>query len=108
MPGPSVASRQSHSRTSAKKLLSTYESKEMRRGIDTLRKRIEKHFGEADEEQLSRQLVGLVCRECERKYERLLERLQDVCKALYAGEEGKQVEIPFAKEDIVAAFGIGR
>lgn len=103
LPGSSIAARPSHSRSSTKKLLATHDAKEIRRGIDTLRKRIEKHFGEADEEQLSRQLVGLVCKECERRYELVLERLQRVCRDLYKDEE-KGVEIDWSREDVRAGF----
>lgn len=101
--GPSIAARPSYSRSTAKKLLAGHDSKEIRRSIETLRKRIEKHFGESDEEQLSRQLVGLVCKECERRYEQVLDRLQTVCRELYKEEE-KRVEIEWTKEDIKAAF----
>ncbi|GAB7350382.1 hypothetical protein MBLNU459_g1005t1 [Dothideomycetes sp. NU459] len=103
LPGSSIAARPSHSRSSTKKLLAAHDSKETRRGIDTLRKRIEKHFGEADEEQLSRQLVGLVCKECERRYDQILERLQRVCRELYKDEE-KGVDIDWTEADIRAGF----
>ena len=103
MSGPSIAARPAYSRSSAKKLLAAHDSKEIRRGIDTLRKRIEKHFGEADEEQLSRTLVNLVCKECERRYDGVLDRLQRVCKELYKEEE-KGVEIDWTKEDTKVGF----
>lgn len=86
-------------------ILSQHDSKEIRRGIDTLRKRIEKHFGEADEEAISRTLVGFVCKECERKYERTLERAERLVKEVYPPMEGeKNVEIEFSRGDVQAGF----
>ncbi|KAG9667989.1 hypothetical protein KCU99_g6034, partial [Aureobasidium melanogenum] len=60
MSGPSIAARPLYSRHNTKKLLASHDGKSIRSGIDTLRKRIEKHFGDADEEQLSRQMVSMV------------------------------------------------
>lgn len=86
-------------------LLSTHDSKEVRRGVDTLRKRIEKHFGEADDEQLSRGLVAFVCKECERNFERVLERLEKLVEEVYPRTEGeKDVVIDFTRADIRAGF----
>ena len=101
--GPNIATKPSHSRSVAKKLLAAHDSKEIRRGIDTLRKRIDKHFGEGDDEALSQKLVGLVAAECEREYNRVLERLQGICRDVYKEEE-KSVEIEWSKEDIAAGF----
>jgi len=103
MAGPAVAAKPSHSRSTAKRVVAANDSKEIRRGIETLRKRIEKHFGEADDEALSQKLVGLVCSECEREYNHVLERLQNLCQEVYSQEE-KPVEIEWTKEDNVAAF----
>lgn len=103
MSGPSIAARPSYSRSTAKKIMQAHDSKEIRRSIETLRKRIEKHFGDADEEQLSRSLVAMVCKECERRYEQILDRVNRVCKELYKEEE-KSVAIDWTKEDIKAAF----
>lgn len=86
-------------------VVAQYDSKEIRRNIDTLRKRIEKHFGEADEEALARTLVDFVCKECERNYERVLERTERLVSEVYPLTEGeKPVEIGFSKADIQAGF----
>lgn len=45
----------------------------------------------------------MVCKECERRYEQILDRLQRVCKELYKEEE-KSVVIEWSKEDIKAGF----
>jgi hypothetical protein len=82
-----------------------YDAKSVRKGIDGLRGRIEKHFAEADEETLARGLVTLACKECERQYEKTLERLENLVKEVYPPMEGeKPVEIDFSKADIQAAF----
>ncbi|CAK1354758.1 Exocyst complex component SEC3 [Cercospora beticola] len=100
-----LSTRPSYSRKAMRTLLSAHDSKEVRRGIDTLRKRIDKHFGEADEEQLSRGLVTFVCKECERNYESVLERLERLVEDVYPRTEGeKDVVVDFTKADIQAGF----
>nr|POE64977.1 hypothetical protein CFP56_65935 [Quercus suber] len=100
-----VSQRPSYSRKVARTLFAQYDGKEVRRGIDTLRKRIEKHFGDGDEEQLSRGLVAFVCKECERGYDRALERTERIIREIYPPTEGeKNVELPFDKTDIAAGF----
>lgn len=100
-----IASRPSTSRKAARNIFSQHDSKEIRRGIDTLRKRIEKHFGDADEEMLSRNLVSFVCKECERGYERILEQAEHIIKEVYPNIEGeKAVEVEFSRADVQAGF----
>ncbi|KAL9576693.1 MAG: hypothetical protein Q9212_006891, partial [Teloschistes hypoglaucus] len=57
-----LATRPSHSRSVVKKTLGVYDAKEMRKGIETLKKRVEKHFGDGggggDVGGLSRGLVA--------------------------------------------------
>ncbi|KAG9540563.1 hypothetical protein KCU79_g19022, partial [Aureobasidium melanogenum] len=103
MSGPSIAARPLYSRHNTKKLLASHDGKSIRSGIDTLRKRIEKHFGDADEEQLSRQMVSMVCKECERRYDNVLDRLQKCCNILYKEDE-KGVTIDWSKEDTKEGF----
>ncbi|KAL2033134.1 hypothetical protein VTO58DRAFT_106306 [Aureobasidium pullulans] len=103
MTGPSIAARPLYSRHNTKKLLASHDGKSIRSGIDTLRKRIEKHFGDADEEQLSRQMVTMVCKECERRYDNVLDRLTKACNILYKEDE-KGVTIDWSKEDTKEGF----
>ncbi|KAK6441855.1 hypothetical protein LTR95_001910 [Oleoguttula sp. CCFEE 5521] len=105
-PNPqSIASRPSYSRKAARSTLASFDGKEIRRGIDTLRKRIEKHFGDADDEATSRTLLAFVQKECERHYEVLLDRLERVCGEVWPASEGeKGVEVEFGKEDVRAGF----
>ncbi|KAL4891661.1 exocyst complex component Sec3-domain-containing protein [Aspergillus ambiguus] len=95
-----IASRPSHSRSVAKKVLATYETKEMRRGIELLKKRVEKHFGDADDPGLSRSLVLKVLRECEGRYIDAHERTRRVLQTVYEG----QLELEWRKEDVSAMF----
>lgn len=101
--GPTISSRPLYSRHNTKKLLASHDSKAIRSGIDALRKRIEKHFGDADEEQLSRQMVSMVCKECERRYDGVLDRLVKACDVLYKENE-KGVTIDWSKEDTREGF----
>ncbi|KAL2821347.1 exocyst complex component Sec3-domain-containing protein [Aspergillus cavernicola] len=95
-----IASRPSHSRSVAKKVLATYDGKEIRRGIEMLKKRVEKHFGDADDPGLSRSLVLKVLRECEGRYEKAYDQTRRVLHAVYEG----QLEPDWRKEDAVAMF----
>ena len=97
-----IASRASHSRSIFKKLLGNYDGKEIRRGIETLKKRVEKHFGDADDPGLSRGLVTKVLRECEERYGIVKTRVEDIIQEVYEGGPGLEVE--WRKEDVAAAF----
>ncbi|TKA79960.1 hypothetical protein B0A49_02178 [Cryomyces minteri] len=97
---PSLATRPSHSRAAAKKALGAIDAKELRRGVDTLRKRVEKHFGDADDAAVSRNLVAMVLRECERKYVAVWERTVRIVDSVYEGG----VEIEWRKEDVAVSF----
>ncbi len=99
----SIASRASHSRSAFKKLLAAYDIKEIRRGIETLKKRVEKHFGDADDVSLSRGLVAKVLRECEIRYLGVGDRTAKVVKDVYEGS----LEVEWRREDVVAAFKRG-
>lgn len=101
----SITSRPTYSRKAARNVLSQYDAKEIRRGIDHLRARIDKHFGHGDDEAKCRDLVSLVCKECERTYEKSITRIEDMIRELYPNVEGeKAVEIAFSKVDVQAGF----
>ncbi|KAL2380381.1 hypothetical protein RJ035_006819 [Blastomyces gilchristii] len=95
-----IALRTSHSRVVAKKLLTSYDTKELRRGIDALKKRIEKHFGDADDPGVSRSLVVKVLRECETQYSDIHDRVRHIIDLVYEG----QMELEWRKEEAVAMF----
>ena len=92
-------------RSLVKKVLSAHDSKEIRKGVDLLKKRIEKHFGEGDEVDISQKLMEKVNRECEGKFLETRERLVRVLREGYAGDGGLEVE--FSKADVEGAFRKG-
>lgn len=113
----SIALRPSHSRSTAKKILASYDSKEIRKGVETLKKRIEKHFGDGDDPALARSLVGKVFGECAARYGHAWERMRAVLERVYghgagaaagagAGGEGSAagLEIEWRKEEVGALF----
>ncbi|KAJ5363995.1 uncharacterized protein N7496_009708 [Penicillium cataractarum] len=95
-----IATRASHSRMVAKKVLSSYDAKEVKRGVEMLKKRVEKHFGDADDPGLSRSLVLKVLRECELRYENAWDRTRHIIDTVYEG----QLEMDWRKEDAVTMF----
>ncbi|KAH8700504.1 putative exocyst complex component Sec3 [Talaromyces proteolyticus] len=95
-----ISKRTSHSRHVAKKLISSYDSKELRRGADLLKKRVEKHFGDADDPGLSRSLVAKVLKECESRYADAYDRTRKVIDSVYEG----QIELEWNRDEIAALF----
>jgi hypothetical protein len=95
-----IASRASHSRMVAKKVLSSYDNKEIKRGIELLRKRVEKHFGDADDPGLSRSLVLKVLRACEQRYEDAYDRTRRIIDTVYEG----QLDLDWRKDETLSMF----
>ena len=95
-----ISQRSSHARPVFKKLAHAHDSKELRKGIEALKKRVDKHFGDADDPGISRDLVWKVLRECEAQYARLAERLEVVNQDVYGGE----VEIGWGVREVEAGF----
>ncbi|KAH8812046.1 exocyst complex component Sec3-domain-containing protein [Xylogone sp. PMI_703] len=95
-----IATMPSHSKSTFKKILAGYDSKEIRRGIETLRKRVEKHFGDADDPGLSRSLVLKVLQNCEKYYEKVEDRILTVSRDVYDGE----IIVEWTKADVSNAF----
>jgi hypothetical protein len=95
-----IANRSSHSRSVFKKLVHSYDAKEIRKGIDALKKRVDKHFGDADDQSIARNLVSKVFEECEKSYADLHERLRRINQDVYAGE----VESDWGVQEVRGAF----
>lgn len=95
-----IAARASHSRVVAKKVLTSYDNKEIRRGIEMLKKRVEKHFGDADDPGLSRSLVIKVLRECENRYENTYDLTRKIIEDVYEG----QLDLDWRKEETLSMF----
>lgn len=98
--GNHAMSHSSHSRSAFKKALGSYDGKEIRRGIETLRRRIEKHFGEGDDYGSNQKLVANITGECERKYLEVLDRVHRLAAENYENT----VNVEFGKEDIAQGF----
>ncbi|KAJ4408345.1 hypothetical protein N0V91_003349 [Didymella pomorum] len=96
----SIAQRSSHSRSVFKKLVHSHDAKEVRKGIEALKKRVDKHFGDADDPSISRDLVFKVLKECERKYIGVSERVQRINQDVYQGE----VEVDWGTSEVQSAF----
>ena len=96
-----IASKPSHSRSSAKKVLSSHDAREMRKGVETLKKRIEKHFGDVDDpSSMSKSLVGRVFEECGTRYAHAYDRMRTVIDGVYDGN----LDIDWRKEEVVGMF----
>ena len=83
-----------------KKLVNSHDAKEIRKGIEALKKRVDKHFGDADDPSISRDLVFKVLKECERKYIGVSERVQRINQDVYQGE----VEVDWGTQEVQGAF----
>ena len=83
-----------------KKLVHSHDAKELRKGIESLKKRVDKHFGDADDPSISRDLVFKVLKECEKTYMNVSERMVTINQDVYGGE----VEIDWGSKEIDAAF----
>jgi len=99
-PASMISGMPSHSKTTFKKVLAGYESKEVKKGIETLKKRVEKHFGDTDDPGLSRGLVAKVQQNCERYYEKVEDRILTISRDVYDGD----IIPEFTKAEIAAAF----
>ena len=95
-----IAAQPSNSKNIFNKILGNYDTKEVRKGIEALRKRVEKHFGDADDPSLSRSLVVKVSRECEKYYSNVENRIGWVTTNVYGGD----VLFEWPRTDVKAAF----
>lgn len=75
----------------------------MRKGVEALRKRIEKHFGDADDPTLSRGLVNKVLKSCEDRYVEIAERAERARREVFEGDDTIQ-GLGWGARDVSAAF----
>jgi exocyst complex component 1 len=100
-----IAAQPSNSKATFNKVLSAYDAREVRKGIETLRKRVDKHFGDADDPGLSRGLVTRVLRECEEFYAGVEGRIAAITASVYGGD----VLFEWPRAEVKAAFSsVGR
>ncbi|KAK8085054.1 exocyst complex component Sec3 [Apiospora hydei] len=81
-----IAAQPSNSKSTFNKILSNYDGKEVKKGVEALRKRVEKHFGDAEDPQGGRNLVNRVLRECEKFYGEVEVRISTVTASVYGGD----------------------
>ena len=99
-----ISNMPSHSKMTFKKILAGYDGKEIRKGIETLKKRVEKHFGDADDPGLSKNLVAKVHGNCERYYEKVEDRILTIGRDVYDGD----IMAEWTRPDVVTAFRAGK
>jgi exocyst complex component 1 len=99
-PASKISSMPSHSKSTFRKVLAGYDSKEIRKGIETLKRRVEKHFGDADDPGLSRGLVLKVQQNCEKYYEKVEDRILTISRDVYEGD----VIAEWTRIDVSTAF----
>ncbi|OTA59688.1 hypothetical protein K449DRAFT_397307 [Hypoxylon sp. EC38] len=95
-----VAAQPSNAKGTFNKILSSYDGREVRKGVEALRKRVEKHFGDADDPTLSRSLVNRVLRECEKFYGEIEVRISTITTTVYGGD----VLFEWPRADVKSAF----
>lgn len=96
-----IASKPSHSRSACKKVIKSHDGSEVRKGIETLKKRVEKHFGDVDDPTtMSKSLIARVFEECNLRYEHAYDRMKLIIDKVYDGG----LDIDWKKEDVNAMF----
>jgi hypothetical protein len=96
-----IASRQSHNKQTFKKVLGHHDNKEIKRGIETLRKRVDKHFGDSDDPALCAKLLEKLFTSLEKEY---IETHRRVQKLMLTAYKDSGLEIEFLVADITGAF----
>jgi hypothetical protein len=104
-----IAAQPSNSKSVFNKILGAYDAKEVRKGIEALRKRIEKHFGDADEPGASvaaggKELVEKVTEECEKFYGRVELRIASITAEVYGGD----VLFEWPRAEVKSAFAAAK
>ncbi|KAI1846075.1 hypothetical protein JX266_007884 [Neoarthrinium moseri] len=101
-----IAAQPSNAKGTFNKVLSGYDGREVRKGVEALRKRVEKHFGDADDPSNTsgRALVNRVLKECERFYGEIEVRISTITSTVYGGD----VLFEWPRGEVKAAFAGGR
>lgn len=96
-----IASRGSHNKVAFKKLLEHNDGKDIKKGIDALKKRVDKHFGEVDDGGLSQKLVEHILGKLEDEYITLHKRIMLLLVGPY---KDTGLECPFMVNDVKVGF----
>ncbi|WPG98535.1 exocyst complex component sec3 [Acrodontium crateriforme] len=102
----SIASRPSYNRKAMRNILKNLDSNTVSKGIDQLRTRVRKHFGELEGVGSgTKQITQLVLTECERGYERTMDRTEKLVQLVYPPTEGeKNADLEFSRADVQGWF----
>ncbi|OBT41055.1 hypothetical protein VE00_08391 [Pseudogymnoascus sp. WSF 3629] len=99
-PPSTIAQNSRQSRIAFQQVLAEHDSKYIRNGIIALKKRVEKHFGDADDPGLSRALVAKVLEACENYFEDVENRVRAISTDVYDGVPA----VEWTKNDISSTF----
>jgi hypothetical protein len=97
------AEKHGYTRAALKKVLSDYDAKDVAKGIETLKKRVEKHFIEEDRSEINRRLLERVLLAIQAEYSSFYTRLTDIINRYYEPGD-REALLEFRSEDIVEAF----
>ncbi|KAI5841518.1 exocyst complex component Sec3-domain-containing protein [Morchella snyderi] len=96
-----ISTRHSHSKSVYKKILGNHDGKEIKRGIETLRKRVDKHFGDSDDPALCARLLEKIFDRLEAEYIDTHKRAQKLLLTVY---KDQGLELEFMVQDVQTAF----
>jgi hypothetical protein len=101
-----IAAQPSNAKGTFNKVLSGYDGREVKKGVEALRKRVEKHFGDTDDQGITsgRALVNRVLKECEKFYGEVEVRISTITSTVYGGD----VLFEWPRAEVKAAFVTGR
>lgn len=134
-PNDNPATKPGLSRSALKKLLLNYDVKELRKGLENLRKRIEKHFSDMEEvgagannsagatnttgagsaggvmpanSAFQKRLVAKIWKFVEAQYSTLFNKLRMICERHYSspGESGYVCAVEFTEAEMASAFKV--
>ncbi|KAH6647469.1 exocyst complex component Sec3-domain-containing protein [Truncatella angustata] len=101
-----IAAQPSNSKGTFNKVLSGYDGRDARKGVEALRKRVEKHFGDDENpgNTSGRALVNRVLNGCERFYGEVEVRISTITSTVYGGD----VSYEWPRGEVKSAFAGGK
>lgn len=102
-PGSSPSSltvQTSYTKDRFSKEVGSYDGKQIRKDIEALKKRVEKHFSDSDERTISQALLAKVISACEKQYFAIEDRVGAIVADVYEGG----VTTEWSRADVIAAF----
>jgi hypothetical protein len=96
-----VPSNSSYSRSALKKVLKEFAAKDVRKHVDNLYKRVEKHFADAEESSQGEKLLPAVWKACE---DELLRIREVFVKRITQCYSDSNATLEFSAADVESAF----